>query len=172
MSEEARRREAFEVLYASHADAVYRYALRRAGRDVDPDDVVAETFAICWRRIDAVPRGRELPWLYGTARRVLANQRRSVGRQERLRTRLEAEPPVTSEAAAAEEGTARAVLDRLAPRDREILLLATWERLATADIAVALGISENAVYIRLHRARQRFQAAFESARDEERGGER
>lgn len=171
MSEEARRQSAFEALYTSYADAVYRYALRRAGRDVDPDDVVAETFATCWRRLDAVPEGRELPWLYGTARRVLANQRRSVGRQERLRTRLETEPPVTSEAAV-EEGTARAVLDRLAPRDREILLLATWEQLTTADIAIALGISENAVYIRLHRARQRFQAAFEAARDEERGGER
>jgi hypothetical protein len=34
---------------------------------------VAETYAIAWRRQRDVPRGAELGWLIGVARRVLAN---------------------------------------------------------------------------------------------------
>lgn len=174
MSDEAAQRRAFEALYAAHADAVLRYARRRTGSDVDADDVVAETFAVAWRRSRDVPEGRELPWLYGVARRVLANQRRSHERRDRLRIRLESEPAVST-AAEVEEGVARDILDTLAPRDREVLLLSVWEHLSVAHTAVALGISENAVYVRLHRARQRFAAAFEEARratqDEGGGGQ-
>lgn len=175
VTDEAAQRKAFEALYAAHADAVFRYARRRTGRDIDADDVVAEAFAVAWRRLRDVPAGRELPWLYGVARRVRANQRRSHERRDRLRARLEAEPPVSADSSAAEEGVAREVLDTLSPRDREILLLSVWEQLAAGDIAVALGISENAVYVRLHRARQRFAAAYEEARSrpaEDEGGDR
>lgn len=149
-----------EALYARFCDDVFRYALRRTGNDADAEDVLAETFAVCWRRIDDVPSGKELPWLYGVARRVLANQRRSSGRLDRLRARLQAEqladPPV-----ATEEGLAREVLDQLADPDQEVLRLALWEELTPSEIAVALGITENAVYIRLHRARQRFATQFD-----------
>jgi RNA polymerase sigma factor (sigma-70 family) len=52
----------------------------------------------------------------------------------------------------------RAVVDvilMLPERDREVLLLAAWERLSTAEIASVLGCSENAAALRLHRARRR-----------------
>jgi hypothetical protein len=60
-------------------------------------DVIAETFLTAWRRIDHNPAGEAaLPWLYGVARRVLANQRRGEQRRtalgERLRSELAAEP--------------------------------------------------------------------------------
>ena len=40
--------------------------------NVTPWQRAAETFAVAWRRRDRMPRGAELPWLYGVARRVLA----------------------------------------------------------------------------------------------------
>jgi RNA polymerase sigma-70 factor (ECF subfamily) len=49
---------------------------------------------------------------------------------------------------------------RLGERDAEVLLLATWERLAVADIAAVLEITPNAATQRLHRARQRFAAEY------------
>ena len=79
-----------ERLYREHADAVYRYALRR-----DPggaEDLVAEVFLVAWRRLDDVPAEAELPWLLGVARRAHANQRRSTGRQRALRDRLARQP--------------------------------------------------------------------------------
>lgn len=151
---------AFEALYIRFADAVFRYAVRRTANSADAEDVLAETFAVCWRRLAEVPPGRELPWLYGVARRVVANQRRSRGRLERLRVRLQSEPVRAVADPINEEGRAREVLDQLSEADQEVLRLALWEELAPSEIAVVLGVSENAVYIRLHRARQRFAARF------------
>src|SRR4051812_24875715 len=74
----------FERLFSDHQRAVLAYAMRRARSLADAEDVAAETFAICWRRLDIVPEVNPLPWIYGVARRVLANQRRASGRRERL----------------------------------------------------------------------------------------
>ena len=48
----------------------------------------------------------------------------------------------------------RAAIDRLPPTYRTILLLRDIEELDTTEVAELLGISANAVKIRLHRARQ------------------
>lgn len=150
----------FEALYARFADPVYRYAVRRTDNTADAEDVLAETFAVCWRRLGDVPSGKELPWLYGVARRVLANQRRAYGRMAALRTRLQSEPAAEAGPPAGQSG-ALAALERLSEADKEVLRLSLWEELTPSEIAVALDISENAVYIRLHRARQRFAAQFQ-----------
>lgn len=160
MTDREAERGGFDALYARFCDDVFRYALRRTNNDADAEDILAETFAVAWRRLKDVPDGKELPWLYGVARRVLANQRRSSGRLDRLRARLQAEQ-LADRPAPSEEGLARDVLDRLADPDQEVLRLALWEELTPSEIAVALGITENAVYIRLHRARQRFAVLFE-----------
>jgi RNA polymerase sigma-70 factor (ECF subfamily) len=58
------------------------------------DDVVADTFVICLRRIDDVPTS-PLPWLYAVARKTLANERRKRERRAALPTEgsYEPEPP-------------------------------------------------------------------------------
>jgi DNA-directed RNA polymerase specialized sigma24 family protein len=58
---------------------VLAYAMRRTRIEADAEDIAAETFAIAWRRMTEVPP-IPLPWLYGVARRLLANQRRGTGR--------------------------------------------------------------------------------------------
>ena len=88
-----RRREPsehrFRALFAAHERAILAYALRRVTDPADAAEVVAETFLVAWRRLDDVATGDgERPWLYGVARRVLANQRRGYERRDRLRTRL------------------------------------------------------------------------------------
>jgi DNA-directed RNA polymerase specialized sigma24 family protein len=83
------RADRFDDLYRTHYLPVLRYARRRA----DPDtagDVVAETFLIAWRRLDSLPAQQAdvLPWLFGVARRVLANAERSRRRASRVTERL------------------------------------------------------------------------------------
>ena len=155
----------FEVIFEAHHRAVLAYALRRSEKEADAEDAIAETFAIAWRRIDGVPPDA-LPWLYGVARRVLANQRRGKHRSLRLLDRLRsgAHPPAEMATAG---GPATAALATLGADDRELLRLVAWEDLSHAQIAAVFGISPNAVAIRLHRARKRFAAAFaaEIARD-------
>ena len=83
---ERTREDRFEELFREHYGAVRGYALRRAPADL-AQDAVSETFLVAWRRLDDVPADA-LPWLFGVARRVLANQRRSADRSSALERRL------------------------------------------------------------------------------------
>jgi RNA polymerase sigma-70 factor (ECF subfamily) len=57
-------------------------------------------------------------------------------------------------------------LARLRPEDQELLRLAEWEDLSTADLARVLKCSPNAVTVRLHRAHKRFRSALLAVEDE------
>lgn len=153
------RRARFEAIYDANHDRILGYALRRADSAEDARDVVAETFLVAWRRLDDVPEGeRARLWLYGTARRVLANQHRGRRRSRRLVTKLQAVPPPSFDEAGdgpEMDGVARAFA-RLADTDRELLLLVGWEGLGPGDLAEVLACRPGAARARLHRARQRF----------------
>jgi RNA polymerase sigma-70 factor (ECF subfamily) len=152
-------RQRFTAIYDAHYHRVLGYALRRAGPE-DAADVVAETFTIAWRRLDAVPDGEAaLYWLYSTARRVLANHARGERRRSRLAQLLEREAPVTVESLDASPRVAAAFAS-LRADERELLLLVAWEGLDAAGIASVLGCSRNAARIRIHRARRRFARAL------------
>lgn len=158
------RDERFEVLFRENYPAVRAYALRRAPRDV-AQDVAAETFLVAWRRLDDVP-GDALPWLYGVARRVLANTRRSADRSAALERRLAAEPAPAGRAdpeeSAGEGEVVRSALARLSERDREALMLVAWHGLSGARAARAAGCTRAAFAVRLHRARSRLAAQLAS----------
>jgi RNA polymerase sigma factor (sigma-70 family) len=156
-------RAAFEILFRTHVAAVHAYALRRS----DPataDDVVADTFLVCWRRFDRVPDD-PLPWLYAVARRCLANRLRA-GRRERARAVSESPLALDPTADAYEQRSdARDVLAALAQlpsKEREALQLCAWEGLAPKDAARAAGCSAAAFRVRLHRGRRRLAAALEA----------
>jgi len=151
----------FRTLYDAHHGAVVAYARRRTTDPTDAQDVVADTFTIAWRRLPEVPEGdAALPWLYGVARRVLANQRRGNQRRADLSARLWSQAPagvdLESQVVAGDERRIVLVaLSRLRPADRELLRLAVWEELPHRDIASVVGCSESSVAVRLHRARTR-----------------
>ena len=161
---EPTRDERFEELFREHYPAVRAYVLRRAHRDV-VQDVVAETFLVAWRRLEDVPDDA-LPWLYGVARRTLANQRRSARRQGALERRLTAaaapgpQPPDHAERVGDDE-IVRLALGRLSEPQRETLMLVAWDGLSGARAAQASGCSRAAFAVRLHRARRRLAAELD-----------
>jgi DNA-directed RNA polymerase specialized sigma24 family protein len=106
-------------LFADTEHELLAYVLRRVDRGEDAADVVAETFLVAWRRMDRVPEGDEARlWLYGVARRQLANQRRGELRRSRLAERLRAELPVAlASARGPEDHRVAAVQAALAPDD-------------------------------------------------------
>jgi RNA polymerase sigma-70 factor (ECF subfamily) len=158
------RNERFEGLFRENYAPVRAYALRRAPRDM-AQDVVAETFLVAWRRLDDVPVDA-LPWLYGVARRVLANARRSAERGVALEQRLAtAAVPVSLADPGDNVGDAeivRAALARLSERDRETLMLVAWHGLPPARAARAADCTRAAFSVRLHRARARLAAQLAS----------
>jgi RNA polymerase sigma-70 factor (ECF subfamily) len=163
MAETDPEHESFRRLFDCAYRPLLAYALRRTQRLEDAEEIVADTLLVAWRRRVDMPNGAEaIPWLYGVARRLIANQRRGEGRRRRLERTLEAATPATLDqwelAEAADE--MRAVIAasrRLRDDDQEVLRLAAWEGLSGEQIAVSLGCSENAAALRLRRARQRLR---------------
>ena len=156
-------RARYDDLYRRAFRPLTAYALRRAAPE-DAADVVAETLLVAWRRLDAVPPPPDdVPWLYGVARHVLANQRRSARRRSATVERLAAELRTAKRHTPAPDPTGHA-LRRLPPDQQELLRLAAWEGLQPRELAVVLGCTPNAASIRLHRARAALRRAMADER--------
>ncbi|MEV5888604.1 RNA polymerase sigma factor [Nonomuraea fuscirosea] len=157
----------FESVYRETYGRITAYAARRCHSPQDAADVVAETFAIAWRRMGEVPEGEQaILWLYGVARKVLANHYRVEVRRQALSVGLDADMADLYQATpdSGVELTAIAQIFRALPdTDRELLSLVAWEGLDRQQIAAVLGMSRNAVRVRLHRARRRFARALAEA---------
>ena len=157
----------FEEFYERHRPSVAAYCARRVGA-VDASEAVSDVFAVAWRRRDDVPADRELPWLYGVARRVVSHRWRTSQRARRLVERAGSmRPPPQSGPevivmASVEHRLVRDAVMQLRPMDREVLTLSAWEGLTHAQIADVIGCSSAAVDKRFTRAKARLARAYES----------
>lgn len=159
----ARSHERFDVLFQRHVAGIASYCRWRSGSLSDAEDAVADVFLIAWRRLEDVPTGDQArPWLYATARRVLANQARANRRSRRLSEKLGNQPCATGADDDPRIGRVKDALAALDPRDRELLLLVEWEGLTPGEVAAVLHRPPVGVRVCLHRARQRFRAAYEA----------
>jgi RNA polymerase sigma-70 factor (ECF subfamily) len=159
--------ERFRALFGRCSRPLLTYALRRVREPADAADVVAETFVVAWRRLDEIPPGGEARlWLFGVARRVVANHQRGGLRRSRLADRLRAElsEHVDLDPMAPVEirQVVAAALARLDEDDRELLRLTSWEGLTPGEIAMVCDIPVGRARSRLHRARGRFRAELEA----------
>lgn len=151
----------FERLYAAHYEDLLRYALRRVANPADAADVVAETWAVAWRRRDRMPgHDEQRLWLFGVARKVLANQRRGRLRQHRLADKLRGELAERRLEPDPGEHPVLIAMRTLAPADQDLLAMQAWEGLSSEEMAALLGCRPAAVRVRLHRARQRLRTAL------------
>ncbi|MCO7219139.1 RNA polymerase sigma factor [Klenkia sp. PcliD-1-E] len=156
--------EEFEAVARAVVEPVRRYLHRRTDA-ATADDALGEVLLVLWRRAADVPAD-PLPWAIGVARLCLANAERSRRRQHRLLTRIgpgAPEPDPTEDVAGALDDAARvrAALRTLKDADAELLRLQAWDGLSSDQLAQLLGITPNAVAIRLHRARGRLREALE-----------
>jgi RNA polymerase sigma-70 factor (ECF subfamily) len=159
---------------------------------VDPSDVVQEALAEAHRTLDAYLRDRPLPfypWLRRLAWERLARlYRRHVRSHRRSLLREGVEGPVLPDRSAlalaerlVASGTSpsrhllreemrdrvRGALAALGERDREVLALRFLEGLSTAETAVVLGVSEEAIKSRQRRALARFRDLLDDREEEE-----
>jgi RNA polymerase sigma-70 factor (ECF subfamily) len=154
------RASRFEAIFSETYPRVLAYALRRAGDRGAAEEVTAETYLVAWRRLEAMPDD-PLPWLLGTARKVLANRRRATRRRQPDGPHapldlVDAPDPgtPTSELVAEREAFANAFAT-LPERDREVLSLTAWDGLEPREAALAMGCTAASFSLRLHRARRR-----------------
>lgn len=155
---------AFAALYRGESSFVWRSVQRLGVPEQAAADAVQEVFIVArrrWAEFDAdraSPRG----WLYGIARGIASNVRRS---QARIRRKLaivdppEPEPEPEHVLARAQAlAQVEAFLAALDPRQREVFELVDIEGLRGPEVAALLGLELTAVYSRLRLARRHFVA--------------
>ena len=153
---------------ARYERPLVRYATRLLG---DPDrarDVVQDTFA---RLFEADPSavGHRVPeWLYTVCRNRALDVVRTEGRRERLRGLAPARSPEPTPADHAEHRQLLArtldAVDRLPPKQAEVLRLKLQHGLSYAEIAERTGLTSSYVGYLLHHAIKAVRAEVDRER--------
>lgn len=162
--------EATGTLFVWIHPAIVRYCRARIGRTgaaySSADDVAQE---VCLAVLGALPRYNDdpesfLPFVYGIAAHKVADHYRKAGRDK---SEPSADVPDGIDLdASPEQQTLRSdmrarlvkLLDTLAPRQREILVLRLVVGLSAQETAVAIGLTATAVRVAQHRALAKLRA--------------
>lgn len=152
------------VLVQGQSGAVWRTLLRLGVAREALDDATQEVFIVIARRIDQIEPGRERAFLYATAVRVAANQRRAQrSRREQTLEQLHPAPLLAqlSQEDLLDQKRMRELLDRMLeamPDElREVFVLFELEEFTRTEIGRILGVPTGTVASRLRRAREAFE---------------
>ena len=155
--------EEFGALFRAHITEISRFLARRLPVD-QVDDIASDLFEIAWNKRSKIPQGLELPWLYKTARYLIANHRRKeAGRQAILASLAEPVAAPSAEAIALADIELAQAWGKLNEKEREALALWALDGLEPKEVAIALGISENAANVRLSRAKKNLLSELEKS---------
>jgi RNA polymerase sigma-70 factor (ECF subfamily) len=165
----------FSELYRTHMRDVYSYAYYRIGNHHDAEDLTEQTFLQAYRHFERAQResnGRPLrPWLIRIAHNLAANYYRD--RSRRPVTQLEDATVLT-----APHGTEQMVEEREEVKEvlagvsnlpddrREALIMRFALGMDNREIARALGRSEGATKVLIHRAIRQLEEALEESEDD------
>jgi RNA polymerase sigma-70 factor (ECF subfamily) len=165
--------EAFDRLVRSQTPRLLAIARRILRCEHDAQDAVQDAFVAAFRSLHAFQRDSRLStWLYRIA--VNASLMKLRARSRRREDPLEDDAAGgvgagSAEAAGSDEvlerdqtrALVRACIDRLPENYRVVLVLRDLEELDTAEVAPLLGLSTDALKMRLHRARQALRKLLE-----------
>ncbi len=142
---------------------LFRYCHRLTGDPDHADDLAQEAF---FRLLDRGPRGPAhglRVWMFKVATNLIRDAARQADTRRRIMAGSAPPDPVPGPDAGLERDEkirgVRAALDRLPPRDREVLLL-RQEGFSYKEIARVVNVSPTSVGTLLARALQRFESAY------------
>jgi RNA polymerase sigma factor (sigma-70 family) len=149
-------REAFGHLVARYQDVVCAVSYSSTGNWATSEDVAQETFLAAWRQLGELRDTVRLrSWLCSIARNLARKARRRTQREEPACEEPIAEAnPFDATAQAEVDRIVREALTRIPETYRETLVLYYCESRSVREVAVTLGISEEAAMQRLTRGRR------------------
>jgi RNA polymerase sigma-70 factor, ECF subfamily len=160
----------FERIFREYRTPIASYLLRLVDDPGLAEELAQEVFLRAYRALGSLPGdANERAWLY----RIATNAAYDLLRRRRLLKWLpllgHPRGPTPSvgglEDRIAEEDAVRRALGKLSSLYRVPLILYTVEGFSTKEIAEMLGISANTAKVRLFRARQMFQEAYQEDRE-------
>lgn len=161
----------FEAWYHDHRSTVFRYVRFRVATREVAEDVTSEVFMKALRSLHRYDPGRAAPrtWLLRIARNAVTDHLRALKRRGSLHVSLDRIPDLVAdvpsqEARVLKQERIQTLLNgsqTLRKSDQEILSLRYGAGLSNGEIADHLGVSNNAVAVRLHRALKRLKSAVD-----------
>jgi len=156
-------RSAFEALYARYYEKVFAIARGVLMDSDEAADAVQEIFTLVYRHLGRFDkRSRFSTWLF----RVAVNRSIQEARRNRHKSKhvelTEAAERVAPDEPEVADPKIQAIMAKMAPADRALLVLFYWEELSLQDIADSIGCNVNAAKTRLYRARERFRVLYEA----------
>jgi RNA polymerase sigma factor (sigma-70 family) len=166
--------EPFGVFYERHFAPVLAFFRRRVHGPEEAFDLAAETFAAALASVPRFQPGPEPPqaWLFAIARHTLSEALRGSRIQDEARRALAMQPiQLDDEAIEIIEATASApviaLLETLAPQQREAIEAHHLDERGYAEIASELGCSESVVRKRVSRGLAALRSSFGMGRSHE-----
>jgi RNA polymerase sigma-70 factor, ECF subfamily len=147
--------DAFRLLFETHKDRVYSIALRYSGDAAEAMDIAQETFLKLLSSIQDFRGDSSFEsWLYRiVVNRCLDHQRRGRKLMPFLEDMLDAAENALSKLLRAEvENDVQAIVGKLPPEQRIVVVLRYTEGLSYEEIAAILNCSKGTVASRLNRA--------------------
>lgn len=161
----------FESWYVEYQSTVYRYVRFRVATREVAEDVTSVVFMKALRAFGRYDPSRASPktWLLRIARNAVTDHLRSLKRKGSLHVSLDRIPDLVADIPSHEERVIKQErIQRLLngartlrKADQEVLSLRYGAGLDNSEIADHLGISNNAVAVRVHRALKRLKASLE-----------
>ena len=161
---------AFANLIRKYRRQVHAHALRKIGDYHIAEDITQETFLRVYQHLETLSDPTQFSrWLYQITNRLCIawfreNRLQTESLEEIHVSEMETEPYseyVASEhekvSAEAQRELVNELLARLKESDREVITLHYFEEMTSSEIGMYLGVSENTIKSRLHRARQRLK---------------
>lgn len=146
-----------EDFYRDHSRAVYAFLVSLSRDSVWAEDLMQDTFARATRALAGYRGGSPRAWLFAIARSVFIDDTR---KRRPLPTDRTVDAPA-EDPDVAEIDTITRLLDGMPERQRTALLLADHAGLTIAEIAEALGATNGATKVLVHRARLSFRKAYQ-----------
>jgi RNA polymerase sigma-70 factor, ECF subfamily len=158
--------EEFETLMRRHNRRVYRVARAVVRDDAEAEDVAQEAYVRAYQHLDQFQgRASFVTWLTSIAFHEALARVRKRARQQEIDAMDESSrdslPQLAMRAGSPEQRASAAeisnlledAIDGLPDKYRQVFMLRDVEEMSTTEAAACLGISEENVKVRLHRAR-------------------
>lgn len=164
----------FSELYRTHLRDVYSYTFYRVGNHHDAEDITEQTFLQAYRHFERARQesnGRPLrPWLIRIAHNLAANHHRDRAKrpQVSLESAVAVSHPHDTESIVEGREQLRRVIDGIKdlPQDRrEALVMRFALGMSNREIARAMGRSDGATKVLLHRAIAQLKEEMEDERE-------
>jgi len=159
--------QAFGRLYDMHVDRVYRHVYYRVGNTADAEDLTQQVFLKAWQAIGRYKKTKSpfVAWLMKISHNLVIDFYRAKKSEtyidfEIVDNKPDTDPQHLVETQFNQQGMRQAIL-KLKGDQQQVILLRFIEDFSYAEIAAALGKSEGAIRVILHRALAKLRTILE-----------